>query len=74
MTFPKKSLNARRRLGFYRDRWSGTEFLFVRPILRHLDRNSFEIILAENAVESSDRTCLTEPEVEDFFASRFCFL
>ena len=64
--FPKKSRTARRRLGLYRDCWSGTELLFVLPILRHLDRSSFEIVLFADQTDGSDEEKLCRGYADTF--------
>ena len=43
--FPETTKRPRKRIGLYRHRWSGTELMFVLPILRHLDRSAFEVVL-----------------------------
>ena len=64
--FPENSRHTRRRLGLYRDRWSGTELLFVLPILRHLDRTSFEIVLFADQTEGSGEEKLCQDYADIF--------
>ncbi len=55
-----------RRLGLYRACWSGTELLFVLPLLRHLDRDEFEVVLFADESDESDEEALCRGYADSF--------